>query len=146
MIDIRITEFSGYTEDMFLDYLQCHEDAVIRITIPKFYDDSIKQLLLSDYARDLYIGQLLGRISVDVMHSSPDPAKQGDFSFTIITYRLRDLAERLVYIYSGCDSNHDIDAFLAFEEAFYNVENILEEGEDFTCPYFMEVIEQYSHH
>src|SRR5688572_3602246 len=143
MINIRIAEFRGYTEEMFLDYLQCHEEAVVRITIPKFYDDTIKHLLISDYQRALYIGQQLGRISVDVMHSSPDPALIGEFQFTIITHRLRCLAGLLVHISAGCDPDGEPDAFSAFEEASFNVEEALEEGEDFACPYFMEVIQQY---
>jgi hypothetical protein len=143
MIDIRITEFRGYTEEMFLDYLQCHEEALVRITIPKFYDDSVRHLLISDYQRALYVGQLLGRIAVDVMHSSPDPAREGEFQFTIITHRLRCLAEVLEYIATGCDLEGDQEAYIAFEEASFYVEESLEEGEGFACPYFMEVIQQY---
>ena len=144
MINIRLTEFKGYTEEMFLQYLRCHGTSFITILIPKDFDDEEPGLLVQDYLRALYTGQLLGRLSEDVMHSIPDPAKPGQFSFIIATARWEELAGLLVYLYKSFDWDDHLDDYLAFGDCISRFLEKADEDEEITCPYFLDVIDEYS--
>ncbi|HEV7329404.1 MAG TPA: hypothetical protein VGN63_00035 [Flavisolibacter sp.] len=143
MITIRITEFAGYTKELFLDFLNAHPLSFSNIIIPKdFGSDDGPELIIDEYWRALYIGQLLGRISDDILHTIPHPDYPGEFSFLIATTRWEELAGLLVWIFKGCDpKEEDIDAVADFMVATATFIGSLPDDEPIYCDRFLDIIE-----
>ena len=73
MTTINITEFKGYDQQAFLDFLQIHSKSFIELIVPKDSDESEVYLILNDYYRAFYIGQLLLPCTFEIMHNAPNP-------------------------------------------------------------------------
>ncbi|HEV7332735.1 MAG TPA: hypothetical protein VGN63_16975 [Flavisolibacter sp.] len=143
MITIRIIEFRGYTESLFLEFLRAHPLSFINIIIPKdFGSDEDPLMIVDEYWRALYTGQLLGRLSDDILHDIPDPDLPGEFSFIIATTRWEELAGLLVRLFKACDpKEEDSDAVADFMVEAATFIAAIPEDEPIYCDRFLDIIE-----
>lgn len=144
MTIIRITEFKGYTEEDILQFLRIHSKSFYEIIIPKELGlEEDGEMFLQDYFNAIYAGQLLSRISHDILWTHPDPLVKGEFSFIIITGRLKKLAALLHYFCNAFDWEGNEDACIEFQITAANTGSILQKGEEYACPSYVEFINQY---
>jgi hypothetical protein len=143
MTVIRIKEFFGYSLDSFSEYVSLHRRSFIDVVLPKEYDDKNPALLAEDYYRAVYAGQLLSRISHDLLFTSPHPAQKGEFSFIIITSKWKTLAKLLFLFSQAYDVKDNLDAYIAFSDAAYQIDGYLKEGEELVCGSYLNMIEDY---
>jgi hypothetical protein len=144
MTIIRIKEFKGYTTTDFLEFLRIHTKSFYEIIIPKELDpEKDGDLFLQDYYNAIYIGQLLSRISHDIMWTTPDPYKKGEFSFIIITTKLKRLAKLLFYLTNAYDWEDNDEACIDLEIKATDISNLLKEGEEFACPSYVQFLNDY---
>lgn len=144
MTVICITEFKGYTKEDIYQFLRIHSKSFYEIIIPKergWEEDG--ELFLQDYYNAIYASQLLSRISHDILCTHPDPRKKGEFSFIIITGRLKKLAGLLHYFCQAFDWQDNEEACLQFQIAASDPERMLRKGEEYACPSYVEFINQY---
>lgn len=144
MTVIRILEFKGYSLEDFHEFLRIHTKSFHEIIIPKELSlEKDGEMFLQDYYNAVYTGQLLSRISDDIMWTHPDPFEKGEFSFIIITTKLIRLAKLLHYLCNAFDQQHNEDAYIDFQVKASDMNNLLEEGEEFACPSYVQFIDQY---
>jgi hypothetical protein len=122
MTVIRIKEFFGYSLDSFNEYLCLYRNSFIDVVIPKEYNDNIPALLVEDYHRAVYAGQLLSRISHDMLFTSPHPALEGEFSFIVITSKWKTLTKLLHLFSQAYNVEDNLDAYIAFSNVASNIE------------------------
>lgn len=144
MTTIRITEFKGYSEASFLDYLNLYSKSFYEIIIPKELE--LKKdgpMFIQDFYNAVYVGQLLSRISDDVLCTLPEPFVKGEFSFIVLTTELEKLASLLYYFSTAFDFKDNEEAYIDFQCAASDINNLLKEGEEFACPTYVHFIDQY---
>lgn len=144
MTIIRINQFRGYSEEAFFEFLRIHSKSFYEIIIPKELDrEKDGEMFLQDYYNAIYAGQLLDRISHEIMWTLPDPFTKGEFSFIIITTRLKKLAKLLFYFCNAYDWKNNEDACINFQAKAADIDNLLRQGEEFACPSYVQFINQY---
>lgn len=144
MTVIRITEFQGYTEDDILEFLRIHRKSFYEIIIPKELGlEHDGEIFLQDYYNAIYAGQLLSRISHDILWTHPNPMQKGEFSFIIITGQLKRLARLLHYFCKAFDWQNYEDDCIQFQMTASDVESFLQKDEEYACPSYVEFINQF---
>jgi hypothetical protein len=144
MTTIRITEFKGYTEEDFLSFLRIHSRSFYEIIIPKELGlEQDGEMFVQDYYNAIYVGQLLSRIAHDIFWTHPNPLVKGEFSFIIITGRLKKLAALLHYFGKAFDWEDNEEACMQFQIKAADIVGLLQKGEEYACHSYIHFLNQY---
>jgi hypothetical protein len=142
MTKINICEFKGYTESLFLEYLDIDTIPVYEISVPKLYHSEQEQdsaVIVIDYFWALYTGQILSRISEDFFYTIPAPYSAEGFTFIITCQDKNALAEALAFISNGYNDVEDAAAEYDNQVAeFVNAEV----DEKIACEGYIQVIQE----
>lgn len=140
-----IEDLIGYGEKEFETLLENHPKLYYEVVIPKEYDlEENGPLFLSDFYKAIWLGQLFWRISDDFMVACGHPYKKGEFSFIIITGKVKALAKLLAFCSSVYDLENNEDGYFEFEEQSVMYENCLKPGEDIACDSLVGFLNDYA--
>lgn len=144
MTTIRIQEFFDYPEADIYQFIKIHRRTFFNVIIPKEYSFTEHgDRFINDYYRALYVGQLLERVSIEVLASYPEEFDRGAFSFIVISSWQLSLARVIFEIIKGYNREKNEEQCMAFEERAVNARDMLWKGEEWACPLYIAFIEQY---
>lgn len=142
---IFIHRFFGYSAQDFEAYLKKQRKLYYEIVIPKEYSrDQNGPGFLTDFYKAIWLGQMFRRISDDFMLASGNPYEKGEFSFIIITGKIKALAKALAYCSLVYDIKNNEDSYIEFENECVDYEKCLQKGEDFACDSLVEFLNEYA--
>lgn len=141
---ININQFFGYSEKCFYDYLRLHRTCFIEVVIPKNSTHNQPELVIDDFYRAIYTGQLLSRISEDCLFNLPDPGTKGEFGFIISTKQFKKLAGILFLLSQAYDHDNHPEPSLAFSKTAAYIEHYLMENEELWCQLYLDMLEDLS--
>jgi hypothetical protein len=144
MTTIKIKEFFDYSEEDIYAFLKIHRRTFYQVVIPKEYSFTEHgDRFIHDYYRALYVGQLLERVSIEVLPSYPEEFDKGEFSFIVISSWQLSLARVIFEIIKGYNHEENEERCMAFEERAVHARGMLRKGEEWACPLYIAFIEQY---
>ena len=115
MVQINITEFEGYDEAAFLNFLELEEGEQLKLSVPKrtaLYQSTHLEMA-TEYSHMLLLGQKLYAMAEDFCYELPRLDEKGHFVFYVLPKdkeSLASLLEQLVLMQDYCS-----DALIDFD-------------------------------
>jgi hypothetical protein len=148
MQQINIADFFGYNQSSFMKCLEQQKDKFITLVIPKEYSEQDGELIATDYYRLFYIMQQLMPICHDLLHSWPDPSREGEFHVMLHTEDWEELKGFLWEVMQGYDMDNNFDAYTEFELTAIHMNKYMEHGELMASPglydFIMNIHDKYA--
>jgi hypothetical protein len=116
MIEINITEFKGYDQEAFQDFLELQEGYELRVSVPKqtaLYRNSHLEIA-TEYTHMLLLGQKLCALADDFLYELPRLDVRERFVFYVRRWQAEPLATLLALLVSF-QAEENIEAYMDFD-------------------------------